>query len=93
MEPDVEKQSGISLSATRAKLESTSDESSRLLNCKLEWRDISYSVNTKGGKKQILQNVCGCVESGTSINLTFRNLIQAPCSGSWALLVVEKLLS
>lgn len=73
MEPDVEKQSGISLSAPPAKLGSTSNETARLLNCKFEWRDISYSVNTKGGKKQILQNVSGCVESGMSINLTFSN--------------------
>jgi len=75
MEADVEKQSGISLSAATAKLESASNETARLLNCKFEWKDISYSVNTKVGKKQILQNVSGCVESGTLINHTFPNVI------------------
>jgi hypothetical protein len=28
------------------------------------WRDIAFSVDTKAGKKQILQNVSGFVEKG-----------------------------
>jgi ABC-type lipoprotein export system ATPase subunit len=34
------------------------------LEWKFSWKDISYSVKTKFGKKTILQNVSGCVEKG-----------------------------
>lgn len=30
------------------------------------WRDVSYSVRTKEGEKQILSNVSGCVGKGSS---------------------------
>ena len=62
MERDLEKQCEISSSAATSKLRSTSHDTT---NSKFEWRDISYSVDTKAGKKQILQNVSGCVETGT----------------------------
>jgi hypothetical protein len=33
-------------------------------NCNFAWKNISYSVDTPAGKKQILQNINGCVEKG-----------------------------
>ena len=36
----------------------------KLSNCQFGWKDISYSVETNNGKKQILENVSGCVEKG-----------------------------
>lgn len=39
----------------------------KLSNCKFGWQDISYTVDTKAGKKQILHNVNGCVEKGISL--------------------------
>ena len=37
---------------------------SPLLSDSFGWRNVSYSVNTKTGKKEILKGVSGCVEKG-----------------------------
>ena len=49
---------------------------SRYSNCKFAFKNISYSVETPNGKKQILTDISGCVEKGNiivrSVNLTNR---------------------
>ena len=37
---------------------------STFTSCKFAWKNVSYSVDTPAGKKQILTNVNGCVEKG-----------------------------
>ena len=38
---------------------------SPLARCAFSWKNLSYSVDTAAGKKQILRNVNGYVEKGT----------------------------
>lgn len=38
---------------------------STLARCQFAWKNISYSIDTPAGKKQILTNVDGCVEKGS----------------------------
>ena len=38
--------------------------------CIFSWRNISYSIETPTGKKQILKNIEGCAEKGYSSSLT-----------------------
>lgn len=61
METDIEKQA-VTSAPTPETSPSSSDSGSKLTN--FGWRDISYAVDTTNGKKQILQNVSGCVEKG-----------------------------
>ena len=35
------------------------------------WKDISYSVDTKDGKKQIVKNVSGIVKQGIRLTMRF----------------------
>lgn len=41
----------------------------KVSDCQFGWRDISYTVDNKKDKKQILQNVSGCVEKGTFLSI------------------------
>lgn len=59
MDTDIEKQVGESSGST-----SIHQDVPKLANCKFGWRDVSFSVDTKQGKKKILENVTGCVEKG-----------------------------
>jgi hypothetical protein len=68
MDTDIEKQP-VTLPSGPAISNTNSDNTSKLANCKFGWENISFSVDTKQGKKQILQNVSGCVEKGPSIKL------------------------
>ena len=52
----------------------------KLSNCKFGWRDISYSVDTKKGKKEILQNISGCVEKGPFPTLYPSPIPRSVCS-------------
>jgi hypothetical protein len=63
---------------------------SQLLSDSFGWRNVSYSVNTKTGKKDI-KSVSGCVEKG--IFQRSQMLMQALFSLSWAHLAVGKLRS
>ena len=62
METDIEKQAVTSASRPTPETSPSSSDGSKLTN--FAWRDVSYAVDTKNGKKQILQNVSGCVEKG-----------------------------
>jgi|SRR5579859_7517383 hypothetical protein len=72
---DVEKEAGldnmeVTCSAGQSSAPTTLSPS-QMSDCRFGWRDISYSVDTKTGKKMILDNVTGCVEKGTKIPLHF----------------------
>jgi hypothetical protein len=80
---DIERDAGMEKVAPTASAESASSAAAtvrsppRISDCKFGWRDISYSVDTKNGKKQILQNVTGCVEKGT-LALSFPLVLVEP---------------
>jgi hypothetical protein len=59
MEPDLEKNAS-QLNA----LNPPSQQASQSQNCEFGWQNISFSVDTPVGKKQILNGVNGCVEKG-----------------------------
>ena len=63
---DIEKQEDVVANSSGVSSQSPTTSVSALSksNCKFAWKDISYSVDTPNGKKQILQNVNGCVEKG-----------------------------
>jgi hypothetical protein len=70
MDTDIEKQPvTLSTGPAISNSNSNSDDTSKLSNCKLGWENISFAVDTKQGKKQILQNVSGCVEKGPSMKV------------------------
>ena len=60
---DIEKQLGETLSLGKK----TPSRGSRDGGGTFAWRDIAFSVDTKAGKKQILQNVSGFVEKGAFV--------------------------
>lgn len=64
---DIEKQEAT---ASPSAADSPSQSVSGLCNSsfKFGWKDVSYSVDTPKGKKQILQNVNGCVEKGNFLS-------------------------
>jgi len=62
---DIEKQEDTFPSSSAVERPLASISSLSKSNCKFAWKDISYSVDTPTGKRQILQNVNGCVEKGT----------------------------
>jgi len=51
-----------------ADLEKQVDENQKVT---FGWKDISYSVDTKDGKKQILKNVSGIIKQGIRFNMRF----------------------
>lgn len=61
MDTDLEMQP---VAAPAARLADSADNSTQLSKCKFGWKDVSYTVDTKTGKKQILHDVSGCVEKG-----------------------------
>jgi hypothetical protein len=69
VEMDVEKEAGLDTEDVTSTVGSSSAPTTlnapRMSDCKFGWRDISYTVDTKNGKKLILENVTGCVEKGT----------------------------
>lgn len=70
MDQDLEKRATSSISPGASTHDSSSPrDPSKLSHCKFGWRDISYSVDTQAGKKQILHNVSGCVEKGKLLAL------------------------
>lgn len=68
VETDVEKEAGLDnvevTSSTGRSSVPTMLPPLQTSDCKFGWRGISYSVDTKAGKKLILDNVTGCVEKG-----------------------------
>ena len=65
---DVEKEAGLDnvqvTSSTGRSSAPTTLSPLQMSDCRFGWRDLSYSVDTKTGKKLILDNVTGCVEKG-----------------------------
>lgn len=64
---DIEKQEATA-SSSAADTPSQSVSGICKSNFKFGWKDVSYSVDTPKGKKQILQNVNGCVEKGSPLS-------------------------
>jgi len=64
---DLEKQLDI---ATLPLEKKTPSQTSRETGGTFAWRDVAFSVDTKKGKKQILQNVSGYVERGIFVRST-----------------------
>jgi hypothetical protein len=62
---DIEKQESPLASSSAAESASASLSGPSKSDCNFAWKDISFTVDTPSGKKQILQNVNGCVEKGT----------------------------
>jgi hypothetical protein len=61
MDTDIEKQAGESSGSV-----SQINYEPKPADCKFGWKNVSYSVDTNVGKKQILSNVNGCVEKGAT---------------------------
>ena len=70
-EKDIEKEAGVGMVQATTSTGSSSTPTVRspptISDCKFGWRDISYSVDTTKGKKQILDHVTGCVEKGSPL--------------------------
>ena len=62
---DIEKQEPAIASSSAPNSAPQSISGPSKANCNFGWKDVSYSVDTPKGNKQILQNVNGCVEKGT----------------------------
>ena len=75
MNRDIEKQQ-VLRAATPSTSHTLIPERANLANFKLSWKDVSYTIHTKHGEKQILQSVSGCVSEGCSPSQIL--LIQAP---------------
>lgn len=67
---DIEKQLEAENAFIERKSASRASRASREPEDIFAWRDVAFSVDMKGGKKQILQNVSGYVEKGIFMRST-----------------------
>jgi hypothetical protein len=61
---DLEKQAS-QIAVTNGETNNTQSSTSKPSSFEFAWSDVSFSVQTKEGEKQILSNVAGCVEQGS----------------------------
>jgi len=68
---DEEKQAVVNVSQATTMSATNGEDCPKLSNCKFGWQNISYSVVTKTGTKQILTGVDGCVDKGSTLCLIY----------------------